>query len=164
MTGPHPGPGHGQQARDRQPERGGDEEPGESEGDNPQSDVEDHHLRDGGALRIRLGNPAGDVHDVRGPAHAEERSDEPAHDAGGRRPPSTQSASGGFATEYQVDGIGAHEQAERHQGRVARQAKEQGDAQGEPDQGEGHEPHELSGVGQGASLAHRLLNGRPRRV
>jgi len=81
-----------------------------------------------------------------GPAHAEERSDEPAHDARGRRPPPAQSPPG-FTTEHQVDGVGAHEQAERQQGRVARQAEEQRDAQGEPEEREGHERHELSSVG-----------------
>ena len=86
------------------------------------------------------------VHDVRRLAHAEECADEPAHDAGGRRPEPTHSSSA-FATEHQVDGIGAHEQAERQQGRVARQAEEQRDAQGEPEEREGHERHDLSGVG-----------------
>jgi len=97
-------------------------------------------------LRIRLGNPAGEVHDVRRAAHTEECSDEPAHDAGGRRPAPTQSPSG-FATEDQVDRIGAHEQAERQKGRVARQAEAQRDAQCEPEEREGHERQKLSGVG-----------------
>jgi hypothetical protein len=110
-------------------------------------------------LRIRLGNPAGEVHDVRRPAHAEECSDEPAHFAGGRRPPPAQSPSG-FAPEHQVDGIGAHEQAERQQGRVARQAEEQRDAQGEPEEREGHERHELSRVG----LPARVEAERQRRA
>ena len=91
MTAPDTSPGHGQQPRDREPERGGDEEPGERECDDPQSDVEDHHL------------------------------------------------------------IGAHEQAERQQGRVARQAKEQRDAQSE---------HELARVG----LPARVEAERQRRA
>ena len=40
--------------------------------------------------------------------------------------------------------------AERQQGRVARQAEEQRDAQGEPEEREGHERHDLSGVGLSA--------------
>jgi hypothetical protein len=159
MTDPHPGPGHGQQGRDREPERAGDEEPGERECDNPQPDVEDHHLRDGSALRLRIGNAAGEVHDVRRAAHAEEGPDQPAHDAGGRRPEPTQSSSG-FATEDQVDRIDAHEQAERQKGRVARQAEEQRDAQGEPEEREGHERQELTGVG----LPPRVEAERQRRA
>jgi len=39
-------------------------------------------------------------------------------------------------SEHQVDGIGAHEQAERQLGRVARQPEEQRDAQDEPEERE----------------------------
>ena len=64
------------------------------------------------------------------------------------------------AAEDQVDGVGADEQAERQQGRVARQAKEQRDAQGEPEEREGQERQELSGVG----LPARVEAERQRRA
>ena len=50
--------------------------------------------------------------------------------------------------------------AERQQGRVARQAEEQRDAQGEPEEREGHERHDLSGVG----LPARVEAERQRRA
>ena len=50
--------------------------------------------------------------------------------------------------------------AERQRGRVARQAEEQRDAQGEPEEREGHERHDLSGVG----LPARVEAERQRRA
>ena len=50
--------------------------------------------------------------------------------------------------------------AERQQGRVARQAEEQRDAQGQPEEREGHERHDLSGIG----LPARVEAERQRRA
>ena len=142
---PHASPGHRERERYRDPERAGAQKAGQRESHDAEPDVQNDHLGDGRALGRRCRDAAGDVGDVGRAAHAEQGADHAAREAGRGRPPAAHSMRG-LATKHHVQGVDAHEHAQREQGDVARQADEQRHPQREADERERDEHEQLSRV------------------
>src|SRR5207245_11025978 len=103
----------------------------------PQSHAQNHHLRDGRALRSGVSQPAGEIRDVRRPPRTEQRTQYTAHDTSRPRPYSTELPRGAPA-ESDVERMDADAGAQGEEREGPGKLNEQRQAQGEAQEGEGN--------------------------